>query len=224
MPVKYLKPNRMKKVFLFFVVVAITTQLKAQETKSTEPFFNKENFFTGGTLDLGFGSQSTTLGIAPFFGYSFNKYLDFAVSPGINYISIRDYSGVPGSKLRQTVYGPGCFVRLFPVKFLFAQAQYEFNLMKTRYIYPSGVDEKYQIDAHSLLVGGGIASGRDFNGQKSYYYFSIMWDIGESLKSPYKDGLHRATPIIRAGYNIALFQGRQRQSESGERRRGRFRD
>jgi hypothetical protein len=96
--------------------------------------------------------------------------------------------------------------------------------MKIRYIYPSGVDEKYQSDSHSLLVGAGIASGRDFNGQKSYYYFSIMWDIGESMNSPYKDGLQRALPIIRAGYNIALFQGRQRQSESGERRRGRYRD
>jgi hypothetical protein len=223
MQVKFLKLNGMKKVFLFFVVIAISTQLKAQESESAEPFFKKENIFTGGSLDLGFGNQSTTLGISPFIGYSFNKYIDFAVSPGINYISMRDYNEV-GDKLRQTIYGPGCFVRLFPVKFLFAQAQYEFNLMKIRYIYPSGVDEKYQSDSHSLLVGGGIASGRDFNGQKSYYYFSIMWDIGESMNSPYKDGLQRALPIIRAGYNIALFQGRQRQSESGERRRGRYRD
>ena len=216
----------MKKVFLFFLVVVISIQLKAQENENAEPFFKKENIFTGGTLNLGFGSQTTTLGIAPFIGYSFNKYIDFAVSPGINYISMRDYNEV-GDKLRQTIYGPGCFVRLFPVKFVFAQAQYEYNFIRYHYI-PSGtqnyMEEKLKLDAHSLLVGGGIASGRDFNGQKSYYYFSIMWDVGESLNSPYKDGLHRAVPIIRAGYNIALFQGRQRQSESGERRRGRYRD
>ena len=39
-----------------------------------------------------------------------------------------------GDKLRQTVYGPGAFVRLFPVNFLFASAQYEYNLIHLKYI------------------------------------------------------------------------------------------
>ena len=214
----------MKKIIWTACIILFALHANAQDEEKSEPFFKKENLFAGGTLNLGFGNQTTSLGIAPFFGYSFNKYVDVAVSPGINYISIRDYEDVPNSKLRQTVYGPGCFVRLFPVNFLFAQAQYEYNLMKIRYISPLGINEFYQLDAHSLLVGGGFASGRDFSHQKSYYYFSILWDIGESINSPYKDGLDRAVPIIRAGYNIALFQGKQRQRESGERRRGRSRD
>ena len=214
----------MKKIIWSTCIILFALHVNAQDEEKSEPFFKKENLFAGGTLNLGFGNQTTSLGIAPFFGYSFNKYVDVAVSPGINYISIRDYDDVPNSKLRQTVYGPGCFVRVFPVNFLFAQAQYEYNLMKTRYISPLGINEFYQLDAHSLLVGGGFASGREFSYQKSYYYFSILWDIGEAINSPYKDNLKRAVPIIRAGYNIALFQGKQRQRESGERRRGRYRD
>ncbi|HSN60937.1 MAG TPA: hypothetical protein VLR49_08380, partial [Ferruginibacter sp.] len=61
--------------------------------------------------------------------------------------------------------------------------------------------------AHSMLVGGGFASGRDAD-NKSFYYISILWDVAKSPNSPYKDNLNRAIPVIRAGYNIALFQGR----------------
>ena len=217
----------MKKIIWTACIILFALHANAQDEEKSEPFFKKENLFAGGTLNLGFGNQTTSLGIAPFFGYSFNRYIDLAICPGISYISIRDYNNDLGSKLRQTVYGPGCFVRLFPVNFLFAQAQYEYNFIRYHYI-PSGnqnpADERLKLDAHSLLVGGGFASGRDFSHQKSYYYFSILWDIGESINSPYKDGLDRAVPIIRAGYNIALFQGKQRQRESGERRRGRYRD
>ncbi len=201
----------MKKIILFTLisgfVFSATAQKEEEEVKKT--LFKKENFFTGGTLNLAFGNQQTSLGISPFFGYSINKYVDVAGSVGINYISQRDNLYL-GDKLRQTVYGPGAFVRLFPVRFLFAQAQYEFNFIRYKFIFPSGTGapvEKYKFDAHSLLIGGGFATGRS-SYEKSYYYFSVMWDISKAKYSPYKDNLDRAVPIIRAGYNIALFQGR----------------
>lgn len=216
----------MKKIIWSACILLFALHVNAQDEEKSEPFFKKENLFAGGTLNLGFGNQTTSLGIAPFFGYSFNRYIDLAICPGISYISQRDYE-VEGDKLRQTIYGPGCFMRLYPVNFLFVQAQYEFNLIRYHYIPMEGsgyINEKVKFDAHSFLVGGGFSSGRDFSYQKSYYYFSILWDIGEAIHSPYKDNLKRAVPIIRAGYNIALFQGKQRQRESGERRRGRYRD
>lgn len=189
-------------------------QYRELETTEREPEreakgFQKDHLFTGGNLNLGFGSGYTALGIAPFFGYSLNKYLDVAVSPGISYTSQRDVYSI-NDKLRQTVYGPGAFVRVFPFKFIFAQAQYEFNLIRQKYIPPADFGyptERTKYDAHSFLIGGGYAGGRDED-NKSFYYFSIMWDVAKSNYSPYKDYLHRGVPIIRAGYNIALFQGR----------------
>lgn len=186
----------------------VETQAPKKEKASGK--FKADHLFTGGTLNLGFGSSYTALGIAPFFGYSFNKFVDLAFSPGFNYTSQRDYIAY-GDKLRQTMYGPGAFVRLFPFKFIFAQAQYEFNMIRFKYIPPrssSSPRETYKIDAHSLLVGGGFAGGRDED-NNSYYYISVLWDVGESKNSPYKDNLNRAIPIIRAGYNIALFQGKR---------------
>lgn len=185
----------------------------AQENEENTGSFKKENLFTGGTLNVSFGNNLTSLGISPFFGYSVNKYLDVAASFGVNYLSQRDYSYYNSNdKLRQTNYSPGAFVRVFPVKFLFAQAQYEFNIIKYKYIPApnSGISsEKGSLDAHSFLVGGGFASGRSqYN--KSFYYISILWDVANAANSPYKDNLNRAVPVIRAGYNIALFQGSRR--------------
>ena len=73
------------------------------------------------------------MGIGPYFGYSVNKYLDVAVSANVNYTSQRDYF-VYGDKVRQTVYGPGAFVRVYPVRFIFAQAQFEHNFIRVKYI------------------------------------------------------------------------------------------
>jgi hypothetical protein len=155
------------------------------------------------------------MGISPYFGYSINKFVDVGAGFGYNYISQRDYY-LFDDKLRQSVYGPTAFVRLFPVKFLFATAQYEFNMQRVKYIAPSNSglgNERYRFDAHSLLLGAGFSGGRDFPFENSYYYLSVLWDVGKSANSPYKDFAGRAYPIFRAGYNIALFQG------GGRRRR-----
>ncbi|MCC6692089.1 MAG: hypothetical protein IT253_01720, partial [Chitinophagaceae bacterium] len=125
--------------------------------------FRKDKLFTGGNLTLQFGNQVTTLGISPYFGYSITNWLDAAASLNFNYTSQRD-NVVFDDKVRQTVYGPGAFVRIFPLRFLFAQAHYEFNFLKVKYIPApnSGYQkESYSLDAHSLLVGGGYAGGRE---------------------------------------------------------------
>lgn len=204
----------MHKKYFLVALLFCSLNLFAQDDESVG-FFKKENLFTGGTVNGGFGNSFTNLGIGPYIGYSLNKYIDFALNPSLNYTSQRDVGGIPGARLRQTLYGPGAFVRLFPAKFLFAHAQYEFNMIRYRYLPAIGsplIEEKLKFDAHSFLVGGGISNGKDFPEQKSYYYFSILWDIANSPNSPYKDRQYnttRAIPIIRAGYNIALFQGRK---------------
>ena len=65
------------------------------------------------------------------------------------------------------------------------------------------------MSAGSLLVGGGYAGGRQ-KGNNTYYFISVMWDISGDKNSPYVDDLGRSTPVIRAGYNIGLFQGKYR--------------
>lgn len=173
------------------------------EDESDGKFFKAENCFTGGSVTLSFGNNVTLLGVNPHFGYTFFNFIEAAVSVNFNYITQRDYQYV-GDKLRQTVTAPGAFIRIFPLKFLFAQALYEHSFMRSKYIYAT--QEIDRVEANSVLVGGGYAGGRQ-PGQ-GYYYLCILWDVGKDKHSPYLDFYGRSIPILRAGMNIPLFQKR----------------
>lgn len=193
---------------IFLLVFGLVTQ--AQETQKT-PGFKRERLFTGGSANLGFSNRYTALGLTPQLGYSLTDWADVGINFGVNYISQRDYYNF-GDKLRQTTFGPGAFVRLFPLNFLFGVAQYEYNVIRQKYIPPTDYSQPSEINsvsANSLLVGAGYAGGRQ-GGSNTYYFLSIMWDLMDDKYSPYTDELGRSTPIIRAGYNIGLFQGRGR--------------
>ncbi len=212
----------MKKIIIiaFFSFVAVNsfaqgnnrkTNFQNEEDPIEEGWFKKDHLFTGGDLTLAFGNSFTALGASPYFGYSINKYLDAAISINYTYTSQRDYYEL-GDKVRQTIYGPGSFIRIYPLKFLFAQLQYEMNFIRLKYIprdnFPSYYGTTENINVNSLLLGFGYAGGRSPE-SNSFYYFSVCWDLIKNRNSPYVDGLGRAIPIIRAGYNIALFQGRR---------------
>lgn len=185
----------------------VLAQEKTDET-ADEPrrkTFKKENLFTGGSVNASFFNGTTSFGINPHFGYSINKFVDVALSMNVSYISQRD-NQFNGDKLRQNVLGPGAFVRIFPVKFLFAQAQYEHSFIRYKYIYPSGSaqpSEKQRFEANSLLVGAGYTNGRE--GGNNFYYVSVLFDVLRQPNSPYTDNNNRVIPVFKVGYNIGLF-------------------
>ena len=201
----------MKRIFLI-LLLPVCFQASAQMNLTPSKInqgFQKEKLFTGGTFNLGFGSGTTSLGISPQLGYSVTNWLDAGISVNVNYISQRDNPNVL-DKLRQTTYGPGVFARLFPVEFLFATVAGEYNTTRVKFIPGNGTTTSaYSVSAPSFLIGGGYAGGRQ-SGSNTYYYLSVMWDVAGDVNSPYVDNYGRSNPIIRAGYNIGLFQGRGR--------------
>lgn len=215
----------MKLYMSFFCLSALFLNVKAQtEKKEVEEVikggFKKENLFVGGNIALGLGSGNFSVGVGPYIGYSINKYIDAAVGLNYSYLSQRDYYTT--QKNRQSVIGPSAFVRLYPVKFLFAHAQYEYNFIKYKQIYGNGIpDNIYKINVPSFLIGPGFASGRDAY-SKSFYYISVLFDVLKNKNSPYTDNQGRVTPIIRAGYNVALFQGDGGRSSNRRNERRRF--
>ena len=204
--------NLLLAITLIAFSVAAYSQGQSDDSKSSSGF-KKENLFAGGSLNLGFGNYYTNLGISPYFGISLNKYVDVAGTFGVNYFSQKNFDNYDNvvSTERLTLYGPGAFVRVFPLKFLFVQGQYEFNFIDYKRIPVNGaLVNKLNHDANSFLLGGGIASARNVN-QRSYFYFSVLWDIAHDPNSPYLDIYDRPLPILKAGINIALFQQNQNQ-------------
>ena len=144
--------------------------------------------------------------------------MDAGISLNFLYNGSRDYYEFD-DKINQTVIGPGVFTRLYPLKFLFVQGQFEHNFNTLKYIPAPGSlrpEDKVKVDANTLLLGGGFAQGRQ-PGSNSFFYFSVLVDVLKNVNSPYVNvdydpvtGKQRVTmvPIIRAGVNIGLFQGR----------------
>ncbi len=202
----------MKKIILsvlLFVATSAFLQAQEEEEKEKPPF--KENLFTGGSVSLAFYSNTFLIGASPVLGYSLTKWADAGIVVNYNYTSYRDVS-VFDDRLRQTVYGGGVFAKLYPVRFLFAQAQLEHNYIRQKYIPPTGsASSTTKTDANSFLVGGGYTTGRQGKGGSPFYYLAILFDVSGDNNSPYTDAYGRTIPIIRAGLQIPLFQGKGQQ-------------
>jgi hypothetical protein len=210
----------MKKILLALSVLALSSgSLFAQSEKDEEEKgFKMENLFTGGTVTVSFFNGSTILGVNPIFGYKLTNWADAGIVLNYTYAGQRDVFEVD-DKYRQSVYGGGLFARLYPVRFLFVQGQFEHNFTKVK--YTPGINNIYlpfnkTVEANSFLVGAGYTQGRNA-GSNTFYYVAILFDVIKDQNSPYVDRVYntntgnyivRAVPIIRAGINIGLFEGR----------------
>ena len=198
---------------LCFIAVSVWAQ-DEEEREKKEGGFKKDNLFTGGSISLAFYNNTFLVGGSPVFGYSLAKWVDLGIIANYNYTSYRDvtYYG-SDDKLRQSVYGGGSFIRLYPVRFLFAQAQVEHNFIKQKYIPAGGsasTSEKHE--ANSFLIGGGYTTNRYADSGQPFFYVAVLFDIAKSAYSPYTDAYNRAIPIVRAGVQVPLFQGKKREN------------
>ena len=203
----------MKKQLLLWCCVICSLSLSAQEKEKDkeekEDRTFKENLFTGGSVSLAFYNNTFLIGANPVLGYSLTNWADAGIVINYTYSSYRDVFTFD-DRLRQKVYGGGVFARLYPVRFLFAQAQVEHNFIRQKYIpnpTSGGVNTAVTYEANSVLVGGGYTSGRWGRGGGPFYYLAVLFDIAKQENSPYTDGHGRVIPIIRGGLQIPLFQG-----------------
>lgn len=197
-------------------------QVAGQDTAEVVKRDWKQNLFTGGTVSLGFFNNTFLIGANPVFGYSFTNWAEIAFQVNFSYNSVRDYNGIFNNKLRQTTYGAGPFVRIYPLRFVFAQAQIEHNFIRSKSIPINGPVEVRKNDVGSVLVGGGYTSNRSGRGGEPFYYLSILFDVSGNILSPYTDNFGRATPLVRAGLQVPLFQGNSNRSYNNRSRSNGF--
>ncbi len=198
----------------------VLTAAFAQDDEPADGGFHKENLFTGGSVTLSFFNGQTLLGANPMLGYRLADWVDAGLAFNFLYNGSRDYYEF-NDKVRQTVYGPGVFARLYPVKFLFIQGQFERNFSTLKYTPANGssfyTSDKVKTGANSLLLGAGLAQGRQ-PGSNTFYYISLLFDVIKDVNSPYVNVTYdpdnpatqriNLVPVIRAGINIGLFQGK----------------
>lgn len=204
----------MRKGFLLALIVLSGITVFAQEGDRDEgekKGFKKENLFSGGgiTLGLGFGNtvSNFSIGGSPVLGYNITPWWDAGIVANYVYTSYnyKDYS--PSYKVKVSTYGGGAFTKIYPVRFIYLQAQYEHNFSRQREIAGTGNSALYKSEANSFLIGGGYAGARDPYFKRPFFYIGIMADVSGDVNSPYVNAYGDAVPMIWTGLQIPLFQG-----------------
>ncbi len=192
-------------------VCSVTIAWAQEENVEDEGGFRKENLFTGGSISLGFSNNSFQVGASPVLGYSLAPWVDAGIAINWNYVSFRDrYITGADDKIRQSTYGGGVFTRLFPVDFLFLHGQVEHNFITQKYLPAGGGSHTtHKGEATSLLLGAGYASGRYPGSGQPFFYLSLLFDVMNRPFSPYTNAGGDIVPILRAGFQIPLFQGQR---------------
>jgi hypothetical protein len=199
---------RMKKYLIAIILIACSFSGNAQSK------LNREQIFIGSGLNLGF-FNGFIIGLNPEVGYSFNKFVDAGVSINFNYIS-QNEPNLPIT-YRQTIYGGGPFLRIWPMDRFFIGGQYEYNTIAFSAKNNGRIIDRVTRNSSSLLVGGGF--GSRFIGQ-SQFFTSIMIDVMGEPNSPYIDGFRRQLPVFRTGFSFYLKQKKTPRRSSSDRRIG----
>lgn len=199
----------MKKIMPFVATLLISLSGFAQDKSSGN--FKKENIFLGGSLNLGFATGVFQIGANPEIGYSLTKFWDAGVITNLIYGSLNpDYNN--GVKQSSFNYGAGLFTRVYPIDFLFAQAQAEHNWISYRLKDEfTGETFKNTFQSNSILVG--IGYGRRTIGQSGFYTVLLL-DLTKNINSPYVDGFGNSLPILRGGFTVYLKPKSERKRDN----------
>jgi hypothetical protein len=188
----------MKKIILAICLFSFLGSVGfAQDEEEPKKGFDRDRLFFGGNFGLGFGNVSTLVNVSPQVGYRFNQYL--AAGAGVNFIysSYRYRFTVPEYKESLGVTGLNIFGRVYPIQYLFLQAQPEANYVWGKYKFYDG-REDLKLDSKivpSLLGGAGAAipAGR------GAFIVMVQYDLLQNERSPYGN---RA--FFNFGYNIGF--------------------
>lgn len=200
----------MKNKIVFLILFAVSNSFlsTAQEVVKTMPSIHDNPLFLGGNIVIGGGAGSFQIGINPEIYKRVNDYVDVGAAANVFYQSFNPTisNGLAGTSTRSFQLGTGAFTRIWPLERFFIQIQPEYNFTWSRFKdrgtegVTAGASRKIRFGAESLLAGIGYGS-RSENGMT---YFSVMIDLLKNPNSPYRDGLNRADPIIRAGFAFPI--------------------
>lgn len=169
-------------IFIFCFLSSLTShaQYVAPEPVQKPKWLWHENLFYGGGFGVGLGNV-TAINANPQVGVRFTKQL----AAGIGF----DYNFVGRTGLNIQTFGPSGFVRLKPLPFLVAQAEYVHIFASERF---NTIEAKY--DFPMFLVGGGYYSGGEGGG----FFMMLMWDLIGDPISPFPN------PLFRAGFSVGF--------------------
>lgn len=164
-------------VLIFFVLVSFS-QIKDTTSDWRSNF--RSRIFTGGNFGLQFGTF-TFVDVSPLVGYRLTEKIQGGI--GITYRYFSDNL----NNFSTSMYGGSVFARYFILDNLFAHTEYE--VLNGEWFY----GERFNVT--SIFVGGGYSQRL---GGTVFANILILWNINESIYSPYQN------PVFRAGIGMGF--------------------
>lgn len=176
-------PILKKHVILLPFILLYCLSLLSQESSSNNKGFSWDKVVLGGNVGASFGDY-TFINLSPNLGYYLNENLIAGI--GATYI----YYDEPfyGSS---NMYGGRIFSDYLFLENFILHAEYE--VLNLEIFDRYGFSDRINIG--SFLVGGGIRSNL---GGRSYASLMLLYNLNESVYSPYTN------PIFRVGFGIGL--------------------
>lgn len=180
---------------LFCVIMLLPPDLTAQDSIKAPPRHKNHNILDridfGGYLGAQFGDV-IFIEVSPLASYRITP--KFHAGLGLTYQYYKNNYYIPAYS--SSAYGGSIFARYFVWRDLFVHVEYA-PLYITNFVYypPYTNPDGKAPWAHDVLIGGGY---RQWIGDKAFMSLMFLWNINESIYSPYSN------PIIRIGFGIGL--------------------
>lgn len=145
----------------------------------------------GGEFSLGFTSYSANVTVSPLIGYRITPKWEFGTRLTYTYYSYKDL----GVKASTNNFGGGFYTIYDIYSGIFAQAENE--ILSYEQLFWSSPDQldSERIIIHSIFIGGGY---RQFLSQNAFASITILYNINETIESPY------ANPLFRIGFGFGF--------------------
>lgn len=194
------------KPFALTIFITIAIASNAQTVVTNKKLIEPRPILVGGGIVIGGGAGSFQIGLNPELLKSYNEYLDLGVAMNIYYSSY-NASEWNNKKSRNLQLGIGTFARVWPLQNFFVQLQPEYNWTRAyEKDVTTGASGTLNFGAPSVLAGIGYGH----HSELGMTYLSVMFDLVNDIRSPYRVGQLRAQPIFRAGVGFPIGTKKKR--------------
>lgn len=151
--------------------------------------FSISKINVGGNIGGGFANDVFFLNIQPRISYQLNKW----IVPGISMMYQYSSEKYAGDKFQYNTWGAGVFANIYPVKNVYAHAEYQHLWYKEK--IKNSSRPAYKSDDSFLLLGAGVAIPM---GSNFYMNASILFNVLEDINGIYEN------PIYSVGFGVNL--------------------
>jgi hypothetical protein len=183
--------------FMLIAILLNLLLLNSEAWAQRKVYIGDEDFQSRWVLGGGFGLSFSTYGsniqVSPQLGYRLTPSFESGLRLTYNYYSYREN----WLRFNTHNFGGGPYASFAIYRGLFAHAEYEVLSYERVFVNWAlrEVSHRDRILIHSVFVGAGY---RQYFSQRSYASFIVMFNLNETLDTPYSN------PTFRVGFGIGL--------------------